>query len=184
MNNEMSDELTRHLREEEIVPYLEGKLPEARRAGLDGHLQGCGDCRAHMDELRSVMAEMGEWVVSEPPETLGAFDAAVRTRIAAEGDAGSGWLAGWMQPQPRPAWGLALGVLVLGAAGLWMLPRDTVTPDDGIAGLVIEADVDAVIRASGDDGVATGDELWMTDYELIQEFDALFEDGENGNSRL
>lgn len=181
MNNEMSDELTRHLREEDIVPYLEGKLPASRRADLEGHLKGCGDCRAHLAELRSVMAEMDEWVVSEPPETLVSFDAAVRTRVAAEGDAGFGWLAGWMQP--RPAWGLALGVFVLGVAGLWMLPRDTVTPAfDGIA--VIEADVDAIFQAPGDDGVVADDGLWMADYELIQEFDALFEDGENGNSRL
>ena len=184
MNNDMDraeNKLTRHLREEDIVPYLEGKLPEARRDPLESHLHGCGECRTQLAELRSVMAEMDDWVVSEPPASPGSFDAAVRTRIATEGDAGSGWLTGWMQP----AWGLTLGVFVLGAAGLWMLPRDTVTLEPDEVAIIVEADVDAIFQASSsDEGFVPGDELWMADYELIEEFDALFEEGENGSNQL
>ena len=185
MNNDRNNEdRTWHLEEEDIIPYLEGKLDEALLPGVEFHLNGCGDCRAHLAALRSVMAEMDEWAVSEPPASPSSFDAAVRLKIAAEGSEETGWLARWLQP----AWGLALGVFVLGAAGLWMLPRGTVTSDLNLNEVaIIEADVDALFQASLDwegDGGMTGDDLWMADYEWIQEFDALFEDGENGHRQL
>ncbi len=35
-----------------IGDYLDDALPPARRAAIDGHLEGCAACRAYLDQLR------------------------------------------------------------------------------------------------------------------------------------
>jgi Putative zinc-finger len=47
----MSDIWTNRLSE-----YLDGDLPASERAALEAHLQGCGDCRATLQQLRRVVA--------------------------------------------------------------------------------------------------------------------------------
>ena len=75
----MTNETRNHLREEDIVPYLESRLAGADRARVDEHLADCGECRNHLAELRSVMGVLDEWVAAEP---LPSFDAAVRQNLA------------------------------------------------------------------------------------------------------
>ena len=175
----MSDDLTRHLREEEIVPFLEGKLPAEGRAQFESHLAECRACREHLTELRAVMEELNDWVAVEPS---GAFDAAVRERIGSEKTPSVGGL-GWLL---RPGWGVALTLALLagGAIGVWRLAPGDSAPD--VADVIVADDVDAVFGAALDDEemAALEDQQWTADYELIQEFDALFEDGENGSSQL
>ena len=175
----MNDDLTRHLREEEIVPFLEGKLPDEGRAQFESHLAECRPCREHLAELRAVMDELDDWAAVEPS---GAFDAAVREKIASDGEAPSrafGWLL-------RPGWGVALTLALLagGAMGVWMLAPGDTAPD--VADVIVAEDVDAVFGAELNDEelAALDDQQWTADYDLIQEFDALFDDGENGSSQL
>jgi len=47
----MSDNWTNRLSE-----YLDGDLPASERPALEVHLQGCGDCRATLQQLRRVVA--------------------------------------------------------------------------------------------------------------------------------
>src|ERR1051326_6456124 len=47
----MSDNWTNRLSE-----YLDGYLPASERPALEAHLQGCGDCRTSLAQLRRVVA--------------------------------------------------------------------------------------------------------------------------------
>src|SRR3972149_1791158 len=71
--------MSEHLREEDFIQYLDGRLNEAARAGLDRHLAACADCRGRVDELRGVMGVLGEWQAAGPSPR---FDAALRARLA------------------------------------------------------------------------------------------------------
>jgi predicted anti-sigma-YlaC factor YlaD len=60
-----------------LTDWLERALPEADRARVDAHLDGCADCRAHLGQMLVVIAlterlgeepedHPGEWVDRSP----------------------------------------------------------------------------------------------------------------------
>jgi len=59
----MSDNWTNRLSE-----YLDGDLPASERPALEAHLQGCGDCRATLEQLRRVVAR-AQALDDRPPTT-------------------------------------------------------------------------------------------------------------------
>ncbi|MGH9777374.1 MAG: anti-sigma factor family protein, partial [Candidatus Acidiferrales bacterium] len=73
--------MSEHLKEEVMVPFLDGRLDPAERGPLEAHLAACADCRAHVDELRAVVGALGEWPAVLPSPS---FDAALRARVAQE----------------------------------------------------------------------------------------------------
>src|SRR5512145_1349288 len=109
--------MSEHLKEESIIPYLDGRLSAAERQALGAHLSVCAECRERVDELRAVMSTLGEWTL-EPPSP--AFDAALRARLAEEAEQGSGWLV------LRPIYGAALAAAVVLASAVALWPPQTV----------------------------------------------------------
>src|SRR3972149_1192848 len=105
--------MSEHLREEDFIQYLDGRLNEAARAELDRHLAACADCRGRVDELRGVMGVLGEWQAAGPSPR---FDAALRARLAEEPASAPPWFA-W---RPAYAAGLAAGAVV--ALGVFLGP--------------------------------------------------------------
>jgi Putative zinc-finger len=59
----MSDNWTKRLSE-----YLDGDLPASERPALEAHVQGCGDCRATLAQLRRVVAR-AQGLDDRPPAT-------------------------------------------------------------------------------------------------------------------
>jgi anti-sigma factor RsiW len=41
-----------------VTDYLEGVLPPAVHAAVDGHLRGCAGCRAYLAQIRSTVAAL------------------------------------------------------------------------------------------------------------------------------
>jgi anti-sigma factor RsiW len=73
--------MSEHLKEEVIIPFLDGRLSAAERAPLQAHLAACAACRAQVDELRAVVGVLGEWPAVAPSPD---FDAALRARVSEE----------------------------------------------------------------------------------------------------
>jgi len=63
---------------ERLDDYLEGTLPPAESAPLDGHLRRCGGCGRYLEQLRTTIRLSG-WLGDACPDTdavvLGAFRA-------------------------------------------------------------------------------------------------------------
>ena len=51
---------------EEVMQYLDGELPADRASGVMTHLEGCAECRAVADDLRSVSERLTAWQVEGP----------------------------------------------------------------------------------------------------------------------
>ncbi len=104
----------KHLTPAELVDFVEGALPGARAA----HVEGCAACRGLADDLRAALqAAAGD----EPPEPSPLFwdrlSARVRETVAAEPDRRTSW--GWLW---RPVVGLPLAaalVVVIVGAVVW-----------------------------------------------------------------
>ena len=168
--------MSEHLREEDFIQYLDGRLNEAARAELDRHLAACADCRGRVDELRGVMGVLGEWQAAGPSPR---FDAALRARLAEEPASAPPWFA-W---RPAYAAGLAAAaVLVLGVylwpptapdvpAPVTQFPPPPVTP--GVPPVVATPRTPA---GQGTDELAAFDNpVLLENYELLEQFDVLFE---------
>lgn len=163
-----------HFREEEFIPYLDGRLPGPERARLDEHLAGCADCRAHLDEFRALVGVLGEWRAADP--SVG-FDAALRARLAVEKAAGTGW------PILRPAYA-AIGImalLVVVGVGRWLLTPPETSPGQQAAqtGVVAVApsapETPPAVLPNSDELVVLDNQVLLENYELLEEFDVLFE---------
>jgi hypothetical protein len=109
-----------------LSEYLDGELAERERRELDRHLEGCGECRAALAGLESVVAEARSLGQAAPPEDLWP---AIAARIEPRQPRPSrrGLLAHWLGrevtlslPQAAAA-GLAL--IVISAATVWMVGR-------------------------------------------------------------
>ena len=48
-----------------VTDYLEGRLPERERKRFEAHLEGCDGCTGYLDDMRRLVATLGD--VSEPP---------------------------------------------------------------------------------------------------------------------
>jgi anti-sigma factor RsiW len=51
-----------------VTAYLEGHLPEARRAAFETHLEECVACTEYLDQMRRTIHLLGQL----PPESLSA----------------------------------------------------------------------------------------------------------------
>lgn len=174
--------MTKHLRNEELIPYLDGRLAAAKRVRLDLHLAACAACRARLEEFRGLLSLLGEWKAVEPSP---GFDAALRAQIgqvreAAERARQASWFG------LRPAFGAALAVAVLlaGAVGLWQLMppasvappevAQTAPPETGPVPETIEPALPPATETEEDLAVLDNPVL-LENYELLEEFDVLFE---------
>jgi anti-sigma factor RsiW len=99
--------------ENRILPYVDGRLKESERRGMEAHLAACAACRLRVNEFRAVTGLLDELPQIEPSA---AFDMRVRARVAAEPVKQSWWA--WFTPSPRVAFAtslLLLGTVWIGA---------------------------------------------------------------------
>jgi anti-sigma factor RsiW len=94
----------------ELIAYLDRRASSAERSQVEEHLNGCVVCRTRAEEFRRLWTVMDQVPTIEP--SFG-FDARLRARVAEEPR--PRWL-GWLVPQPRLAFSLAM----LLAVGVWM----------------------------------------------------------------
>lgn len=166
--------MSRHLREEEFIPYLDGRLSEAERARLDEHLAACADCRVHLDELRAVQGVLGEWKAVQPSS---GFDAILRARLAEETPRPEPWYA------VRPAYAAALGVAVAAAVGivLWQPAPPEVAPppvaqtQPPVVTQPPTIETPSLPNGGSDELAVLDNPTLLENYELLEEFDVLFE---------
>jgi predicted anti-sigma-YlaC factor YlaD len=85
----------------DLAAGFESVTPE-----LEDHLKTCGDCVGKLNQMRQTMALLDEWQVPEPSQY---FDVRVMARVREERAKSSAWL----QRLRRPAWALALAVLMV-----------------------------------------------------------------------
>jgi anti-sigma factor RsiW len=91
---------------ERLVSYLYEDLPDAERAVFERHVRDCDDCRAELNALRGVRADLISW---SPPQPDFGFRVVREPKVLPMPQA---WRAWW-----TPAAGLAAAaVLVLAAA--------------------------------------------------------------------
>jgi anti-sigma factor RsiW len=97
--------------EQQILPYVDGRLKPSEIRDVDAHLASCAACRLRVSEFRAVSGLLDELPQIEPS---GAFDARVRARVAAEPVKQSWWSV--FMPSPRAAF--AASFLLL--ASIWV----------------------------------------------------------------
>ena len=59
-----------------VTDYLEGALPAPERLRFDEHLAACGDCTAHLDQMRTTISVVGQLREADIPRA--ARDALLR----------------------------------------------------------------------------------------------------------
>jgi hypothetical protein len=152
----------KHLTEAEFVDLIDGVLPAARAA----HLDGCGQCRGQAAEMSAMLAETNGLEMPEPsPLFWNHFSARVADAVADEPPPAvvPGWTARLRNPAITWAAAASLALLMMVAA-LW---RATLAPEDehsapGRSGLATQPadrpidDLDqdeawAVVRLAADD---------------------------------
>jgi anti-sigma factor RsiW len=84
--------------ESRIIPYVDGRLKENERLGMEKHLAACAACQLRVNQFRAVSGFLDELPEIEPSA---AFDVRVRARVAAEPVKQSWWA--WFMPSPRVA---------------------------------------------------------------------------------
>ena len=97
--------------ENQILPYVDGRLKAGEIRDVEAHLESCAACRLRVNEFRAVAGLLDELPQIEPS---GAFDARVRARVAAEPVKQSWWSV--FMPSPRAAF--AASFLLL--ATIWL----------------------------------------------------------------
>ncbi|MBI4462357.1 MAG: zf-HC2 domain-containing protein [Acidobacteria bacterium] len=150
-----------HLREEQVVPYLDKRLGAAERAAIDGHLQSCAECRTRVAGLRGVLDVLGEWRAADPSPGL---VAAVRTRVEAEARA-KAWPWRWRWVYAGVVVAAAVILLVV---GVW---SPTPSPPTGAGTEFTQSSEPTGVS----DDLATVEPVILEDYDLLRDFDILFE---------
>src|SRR5882762_1026805 len=75
-----------HPRSEDLFAYRDGELPPERRAVIEAHVMGCSSCRALIDQVSSLEAELRRSPDRSPAEYLEHLHESVRARIAVSKD--------------------------------------------------------------------------------------------------
>src|SRR5216683_6597557 len=114
--------------ENKLVVYLDGRARPAERHAVEEHLSGCASCRLRAEEFRAVWTALDDLPAISPSP---AFDASLRSRIAAEPPRHGFW--DWM-PSPR----LAFAVTALVAMSVWMFSMPRVMTGPSGVGQVIQ----------------------------------------------
>jgi anti-sigma factor RsiW len=105
-----------------VSAYVDDELDEARRADVEAHLEGCEDCRAHVERLRALSHRLGERTGREsPPESVRAQIESLRFEDDTDEKTDDTALSGWRVS--GRAWSVALGAVALlaGVAVGWGL---------------------------------------------------------------
>jgi len=134
----------------ELIAYLDRRASSAERSQVEEHLSGCVVCRTRAEEFRRLWSAMDEVPAIEP--SFG-FDARLRARVAEEPR--PRWF-GWLVPQPRLAFSLAMLLVV----GVWMAK--------------LPPAVDSA-TAKTQDFEAIKDLGVLENYDVLTKFDALSE---------
>jgi tetratricopeptide (TPR) repeat protein len=114
----MSDNWTHRLSE-----YLDGDLPASERPALEAHLQGCGDCRATLAQLRRVVARAQ--ALDDRPPTADLWPAIARHVGVVSLDARRARRrVSFTVPQLAAA---AIALALLSAGSAWLLGRRPTT---------------------------------------------------------
>ena len=140
---------------ERILPYMDGRLKESERRGVEKHLAACSACRLGVEEFQKVSGLLGELPRIEPSA---AFDLRVRARVAAEPPKQNLWQSWWALLAPSPRVVLAASMLVLATVWLAHRPADTTA--------LGPASADAEYRMISDLPV-------LEDYDVLSNFEPL-----------
>jgi anti-sigma factor RsiW len=98
--------------------YLDGELEPGPRAAADAHLRDCADCRARLEEMRTLAAALKQDREPDPgalywDQFAARVEARLPDRRPARVAALGQWLAGWLFAGDRFAWGRALGAVAV-----------------------------------------------------------------------
>ena len=108
---------------ERIDAHLDGDLPHAEGADLEGHLQQCAACAGELELARQILGGLRALPLQRGPESVvekvceqARVDLGARRRQQLQD-----WLAAWHRPLWRPALGamLAAVLLVIVAVERW-----------------------------------------------------------------
>jgi anti-sigma factor RsiW len=138
----------------QLIAYLDRRANSADRNEVEAHLAECNACHARAEEFQKMWGVLDALPVVEP--SLG-FDARLHARIAEEPR--SRWF-GWMVPQPRLAFAMAL----LLALSVWMGNMPSVNSGESATAGTEQQDFEAI----KDLGV-------LENYDVLSKFDALSE---------
>jgi anti-sigma factor RsiW len=146
---------------ERLMPYLRGELASAERAGVEAHLQGCGECRAALADFAAIASRLERAPDPAPPIHWGSFRAELRETLARR-TAGGGRARRWsLRPLSAAlAAGLAVVVLYLGMPG-----------PNGRAPVGDQATVENAVLASRLDLIKELDLVQQLD--LLEDFDVI-----------
>jgi anti-sigma factor RsiW len=143
--------------ENKLMEYLDGRAKPVERRAVENHLSVCAECRTRAEEFRMISEVLDELPVFSPSP---AFDASLRSRIAAEPARRGFWSWTWL-PSPR----LAFAVTALVCMSVWLSSMPRVAPTQPPA-TQTSADADfGMIR----------DLPVLENYDLLSKFDALSE---------
>jgi hypothetical protein len=128
----MSIWFLRHPRETDLALFAGGELGPLARWRIEGHVGGCSSCRQAVSEffeMRSKVMDLGDL----PHVDWEALAVGIQQRTARERRQAQRTPAAW-----RPAWGPALALLLLVAAGAYLVQQNSapVTVLDASAGAV------------------------------------------------
>lgn len=177
-----------HLREEEFIHFLDNRLSEVEHRRLAAHLKDCPDCDRRVQEMRDLLGLLEEWPAAGASP---GFEAGLRQRLAGQKPA-TGWFV------LRPTYALALAAVALVAVGLvlWQpigptapvaqLPtqsvKQPVTPRQQTQTPIVSATPQA--SDVGDELATLENPVLLDNYELLQEFDILFEPLDSEKEKL
>jgi anti-sigma factor RsiW len=176
--------MTKHLREDQIIPYLDGRLEPDTRQPIERHLNVCPACRTRLEELRSVLALMNEWRAADPSPGL---ERALRERLAAETEkAESAWA--WLRPRPALLLALALVLVAFAAFQFWPRPASDLVPAPQVVRVTPPSQTAPLpagtLPGEGDDLALLDNPVLLENYELLEQFDILFEPKGRDEKRL
>ena len=144
-----------------LVEYLDGRARPAERHAVEEHLSACAACRSRAEEFRSMWSALDELPAISPSP---AFDASLRSRIAAEPARHSFWE--WM-PSPR----FAFAVTALVVMSIWLSSVHRAVKNPSVMSQVIQATQGT---AESDFGMIR-DLPVLENFDVVSKFDALSE---------
>jgi len=147
-----------HLKEEQVVPYLDGRLASEEQAAVERHLTACAECRTRIKDLRGLLGVLDEW---RGAEVSPGFPAAVRQRIEAE-SAGAARSGSWR-------WVYAGALAVAAAVLLVIIVQPPVPEPTGLPAEVTQTPEETA------EEMALVEPVVLENYELLRDFDLLFE---------
>ena len=168
-----------HWKEGEFIEYLDRRTSPEARARLEAHLAECAACRRQLDELRALGTVLDEWT---PIQVSPGFETRLRARVAEERPAPGGWFA----LRPAFALGLAAVAALTVAVLLWQSRGPDVAqvkPPTTAPAVSSPLPATPQVPSTGETAQATDtealalldDPVLLRDYELLEEFDVLFD---------